>query len=114
MTEDERINKAVREATDILRKAAPDAPFILVHVAGKKKNYGARRFGGTAKDIYNAIPNTMVYAAMHCADALNSMMEKVAKTAPLAKEEIRPTPEVAVALMFEAMAIIKGKVDLDK
>ena len=114
MTDDERINKAVREATDLLRKAAPDAPFILVHVAGAKKNYGARRFGGTAKDIYNAIPNTMVCVALHCAEALNTLMKKVAKTAPLAKEEIRPTPEVAVALMFQAMAIIKGKVELDK
>lgn len=114
MTEDERINKAVREATDLLHKAVPDAPFILVQVAGKKENYGARRFGGTAKDVYNAIPNTMVYAALHCAEALNALMKKVAKTAPLAKEEIRPTPEVAVALMFQAMAIIKGKVELDK
>lgn len=114
MTEDERIQTAINEATEILRKAVPDAPFILIHVAGKKKNYGARRFSGSAKDIYNAVPNTMVHTALHCADALNSLMEQVAKTAPLAREEIRPAPEVAIALMFEAMTIIKGKVEMDK
>ena len=114
MTEDERINKAVREATDILRKAAPDAPFILVHVAGKKKNYGARRFGGTAKDIYNAIPNTMVYVALHCADALNTLMEKVAATDPRARKEIRPASEVAVACLMNAAAILKAKMESEK
>lgn len=114
MTDDERIQTAINEATDILRKAVPDAPFILIHVAGKKKNYGARRFGGTAKDIYSAIPNTIVYVAMHCADALNTLMEKVAKTDPRAKNEIRPAEEVAVACLMNAAAYIKQEMENKK
>lgn len=107
MTEDERINKAVREATDLLHKAVPDAPFILVHVAGEKKNYGARYFAGAANQVNDAIKRAMAHSALLCADGLNSVIKQLAEIVPGAKKMMAPTPRVAIALLKEAIIALE-------
>lgn len=109
MAEDEKIQTAINEAVDILRKAAPDAPFILIHVSGIKKEYGARYFSGAAKQVNTAIKNTMIHTALHCADGLNSLIKQLADIVPGARKVIAPTPKVAVALLEEAIVNIKNK-----
>ena len=107
MTDDERINKAVREATDLLRKAVPDAPFILVQVAGEKKGYGARYFTGTPNQVNAAIKRAMIHSASLCADGLNSVMEQLAEIVPGARKMMAPTPRVAIALLKEAIIALE-------
>ena len=107
MTDDERIQTAINKAMVLLREAEPSASFILIQVAGEKKNYGARLFGGTPNQINAAIKNTMVYASLHCADGLNSLVKKMADILPGVRKMMAPTPKVAVALLKEAIETIE-------
>lgn len=102
MTDDERINKAVREATDLLRKAAPDAPFILVHVAGFNYSNSNRRYEGTPAQIETAIKNTMLHTAIVCANAMNAMLMQVARTQPRVRNMMTSDEVLAVTLLEDA------------
>lgn len=102
MTDDERIEKALAQAVEMIHKAAPASHFIFVHVAGFNYSNSNRRYEGTPAQIETAIKNTMLHTAIVCANAMNAMLMQVARTQPRVRNMMTSDEVLAVTLLEDA------------
>ncbi len=111
MNNDEMIQDVTKQAAEIIREAAPDAPYIFILVAGKGRSYIARDYDGNAFQIDTAVRNTVVNAALTGADAINQLLKGIAKEKPAAMKEA-PDPKVlAIDLLDDAAERIRERME---
>lgn len=111
MTQNERLEEAIRKMNDILQEAMPDAHTITIGVAGTHAGVASCKAKGSIPDIYVSLERSIQQMVVQGAASLQDAMKRAEALGLIKIEEPKSKEFIAATLLNDVVENLLAKVN---